>query len=153
MSDYGIKVSQLDESVFSDDASDVLMTSKYTMAKIDPTVDNTFATVQFTFVTSPATNTDIKWYSIPLSYDYKPQMWQIWWNLELGATPIANIATGIYVASTSPNTFLLWTTTNLTDQTLDFYVRIADFGVPPNITGLTGTYSHYIFADDLTVTT
>lgn len=152
MSDYGIKVSQLDKSVFSTDAADVLMTSEYTLAKIDPTSTNTFTSIQFLFVTDPPANTDVKWYSIPYPYDYEAQMWQIWWDMELPPYNAIPVSPGYYVGFSSPNTILLWTRLNTTDQTLDFYFHKVDVGAAPSAVGLTGSYGNYIFVDDLTVT-
>lgn len=152
MADYGIKASQPDKSVFSDNMADIIFSTEHPFAKIDPTTDNTFTTVQFTFVTNPALDTETKFYSLPFPYDYAPMMWQIWWDLTLGATPIVGIATGRYISGSGATSFTLYTKNNTTDQTLDFYVYNNSTGVPLDLTGLTGTYSNYIFVDDLTVT-
>jgi len=148
MADYGFKVSQPDKSVFSDNVGDLLLTTQYPFAKIDSTTENTFFTVQFTFVTNPSLDTETKFYSVPFPYTYSPMMWEIWWDLTLGA----EVGIGRYISSSSATFHNLYTKVNTIDKTLDFYVYNSSSGVPQNLTGLTGTYSAYIFVDDLTPT-
>ncbi len=156
MADYGIKVSQLDKSVYSDDRADILMSTKYTFAKIDPTASNTFPTVNFTFVTNPPINTIIKWYSIPYPYDDRPMVWQIWWDVTAPAAAFvqSQVQIGSYISNTAQASFFLYTRVNYSANTLDFYLWKNDnpIGSDPDMTGVTGTWSAYIFVDDLQVT-
>ncbi len=155
MSDYGIKVSQPNESVYSDDLADILMTTGYNFAKIDPTKQNTLATVNFTFLTNPTVNTITKWYSMPYPYTYDPMRWEIWWDMQgpSGALIQSTVAIGTYFSNTSPTYFSLFTKLNSSNSALDFYVYSNEvLGSAPDLTGVTGTWSTYIFVDELAVT-
>lgn len=154
MADYGVKTSQVGASVLDATGVDILMTTKFPFAKIDPTHTDSFRSTTITFLNNTADDTITSVYSFPHGYDYKPQVWGYWSSIVWGA--------GIGVGSEVWSGYgWVWSTTGVpiaelgydVDETnVNVYAYWSDpFGMNPlDFTGTVATLTTYIFADDLT---
>jgi hypothetical protein len=151
--DYGIKTSKKGKSALSQNYTDILMSSRFPLAKIDQTKENSFRTTNITFLSNTLQGVTTLIASFKHGYDYDPQMWGLWditWGpgtlvsgLRFNGYGSVSSSTGIPVAT-------LWYEKD--EINVYLYVRWSDpFGMTPiDLTGTTASLTTYVFADDLT---
>ena len=153
MKNYGMKVSKVGESALkSTDLSNLIMTTRYPFAKIDPTNQKTFQTINFTFTRTPALDTATLLYSFDHDYTYVPQIWGLW-NITDSSTGLSSIqylqAYGKYTANSGVGIgFYLYYDVTATSVTA--YIYPYDFTATLSLVGVVAKLTLYIFADDLT---
>lgn len=154
MADYGFKVSEKGKNAITATGTDIIMSTRYPFAKIDPTKDDTFRTTTVTFITDTPDNVKTLIAQFAHGYDYKPQLWGLWnvtWGPSIFGTP--NLVQNGYgsIINTSGGVFSIlsyeWDETNV-------YLYLNKGALPPGAVssaiGTTATLSTYIFVDDLT---
>lgn len=148
-SDYGFKISNKGEDARSTDVADILLNYRYPIAKIDPTMDNTFRTTTITFLTELAADTEVLLTSFPHGYDYAPQVWGLW-DVTWGAgtlTPGDQNAYGAVTNSSGlPNVVLYY---GVDDENINVYYYETSGGIGLSIIGTVANLTTYVFADDL----
>lgn len=152
MSDYGLKISKQGISVTkTDDLSDLIMVTRYPLAKLDSQLSSSFKTIDISFLTTPPLYTETLLYSFPHGYDYTPQIWGLW-NITDSGTGLSSIqydqAYGTYIANSGAGIgFYLYYKFNY--ETIDLYIYPYDALGTLNLVGVTAKLTAYIFADDL----
>jgi hypothetical protein len=153
MNDYGIKVSHKDKSVLSDDHSDILMSTQFPFAKIDPTMTDTFRTTSLIFLNNPPSNTKTEVYRFAHGYSYKPMVWGLWkinWGPNVLTTPNTEQNGYGYIINTTafPSSYLSY---EVDSTHVILYAYRGEFAPSlSSLIGTTATLTTYIFVDDLT---
>lgn len=153
MSDYGIKTSKKGVNAITATGADIIMSTKYPFAKIDPTQLETFRTTTVTFLTDTPDNVKTQIASFAHGYTYRPQLWGLWnvtWGPSIAITPSQQQNGYGYLINTSslPAAILSyeWDTTTV-------YLYLSKGAIPPgtpsSAIGTTATLTTYIFVDDL----
>lgn len=152
--DYGIKVSQGDISALTATGADILMSTRFPFAKIDPTKLDSFRTTTVTFLNDVPDNTKTQVASFAHGYDYRPQIWGLWnvtWGPSIAGTPNTEQNGYGYLingaGSPSASFSYEWDATNVY-----LYLLKGTSIIPPvssNAIGTVATLTTYIFVDDL----
>lgn len=153
MNDYGLKISKKGISATkTDDLSDLIMVTRYPLAKIDSTTSDSFKTISTTFLSTPASGVETEIYRFTHPYDYVPQAWGLW-NVEYPDTATwvsYDQAYGTYLSGIAAGTHNLLARYEVIDSEVILYATATD-GIIGNIdvTGFILKLTIYIFADDL----
>ena len=157
MSDYGLKVSKLGKDATSSNDLDIIMSTKYPFAKIDPTKTDTFRTTTILFTKNTTKAVDTLIYQFDHGYTYTPQVWGLW-----------SIIWGPGVVGVAGSTYIGYGTVSSSSgipvATLHYKVgmsRIELYAIwsdplnlaPIDLSGTIATLTTYVFADDLTTQT
>jgi hypothetical protein len=157
MSDYGLKVSKLGKDATSSNDLDIIMSTKYPFAKIDPTKTDTFRTTTILFTKNTTKAVDTLIYQFDHGYTYTPQVWGLW-----------SIIWGPGVVGVAGSTYNGYGTVSSSSgipvATLHYKVgmsRIELYAIwsdplnlaPIDLSGTIATLTTYVFADDLTTQT
>jgi len=153
MSDYGIKTGKRGVSALEAVGADILMTTKYPFAKIDPTKAESFRTTTVVFLNDTPDNVKTQIAFFAHGYTYKPEVWGLWnvtWGPSVIGTPglVQNGYGALVNSSGTPSSTLSygWDETNV-------YLYMTKGATPPvfpsSVLGTTATLTTYIFVDDL----
>lgn len=154
MADYGIKSSQKGINAITAAGTDIIMSTKYPFAKIDPTQTESFRTTTISFVTDTPDNVKTLIASFAHGYDYRPQVWGLWnvtWGPNIAITPgQTQNGYGTFNNSGSLAAATLSYEWDATTVYLYLLKRATTIPlVPSNAIGTTATLTTYIFVDDL----
>lgn len=149
---YGVKTSKKGVNAITASGADVIMSTRFPFAKIDPTQLDTFRTTTVTFLSDVPDDVKTQVASFPHGYLYKPQLWGLWnvtWGPSISGTPGAEQngygmltnGSGIPSASFSYE----WDET----EVRLYLLKGTAFMSPSNAIGTTATLTTYIFVDDL----
>lgn len=153
MADYGIKTSAKGADAITARGVDVIMSTKYPFAKIDPTQRDSFRTTIVSFLNDVPDNVKTQIASFAHGYIYKPQIWGLWnvtWGPDIAGT--ANAVQNGYGAITNTSGFPSSTLSYEWDTTRVYlYLTKGALspGLPSNAIGTSATLTTYIFVDDL----
>ena len=150
--DYGFKVSEKGKNAITAEGTDIIMSTRYPFAKIDPTKTESFRTTTVTFLSNAPDNTKTLIASFAHGYTYKPQLWGLWdvtWGPSILGTP-GERQNGYGSLANSGSAFAAvlsyeWDATNV-------YLYIYKGSFTPgdsNTIGTSATLTTYIFVDDL----
>jgi len=153
MRNYGLKISKKGISATkTDDLSDLIMVTRYPLAKIDSTTSDSFKTISTTFLSTPASGVETEIYRFTHPYDYVPQAWGLW-NVEYPDTATwvsYDQAYGEYLSGIAAGAHRLGARYEVTDSEVILYATATDGSVGTvDITGFILKLTIYIFADDL----
>lgn len=153
MADYGFKVSEKGVNAITATGTDIIMSTRYPFAKIDPTKSDSFRTTTVTFITDTPDNVKTLIAQFAHGYSYKPQLWGLWnvvWGPSIaGSANVEQNGYGVLVNSAGiPNSSLSyeWDATNVY---LYLNKGANPPGTPSNAIGTVATLTTYIFVDDL----
>lgn len=151
--DYGIKTSKKGVNAITAQGADVLMSTRYPFAKLDPTQTESFRTTTVTFLSDTTDNVKTQIASFAHGYTYKPQLWGLWnvtWGPSVSGTP--GLEQNGYGSLTNSSGFPAATFDYNWDET-NVYLYISKGAVPPafpsSMIGTSATLTTYIFVDDL----
>lgn len=149
MANYGIKTSKKGVDATTATGTDIIMSTKFPFAKIDPTRSDTFRTTTVTFITDPPDNVKTLVAQFAHGYSYKPQLWGLWNVTWPASFPIVEQnGYGSLNSSSSINSVNIryeWDATNVY-----LYMTKTNLGIPfYSVIGTTAKLSTYIFVDDL----
>lgn len=153
MRNYGLKISKQGISATkTDDLSDLIMVTRYPLAKIDSTTSDSFKTISTTFLSTPTSGVETEIYRFSHPYDYIPQAWGLW-NVEYPDTATwvkYDQAYGKYISGIAIGTHRFGARYEVTDSEVILYATATD-GIIGNVdvTGFILKLTIYIFADDL----
>jgi len=151
--DYGIKTGKRGVSAIDATGADILMTTRFPFAKIDPTKADTFRTTTVVFLNDAPDNVKTLIASFAHGYTYRPQVWGLWnvtWGASIAGTPgVVQNGYGYLINSSGiPASSLSyeWDETKV-------YLYLTKGALPPiapsSAIGTTAILSTYIFVDDL----
>lgn len=153
MAHYGVKTSKKGVNAITASGADVIMSTKFPFAKIDPTQLETFRTTTVTFLSDPPDNVKTQIASFAHGYDYKPQLWGLWdvtWGPSIAGTP--GVEQNGYGSLTNSSGIPASTLSYEWDTTT-VYLYITKGALPPiapsSAIGTSATLTTYIFVDDL----
>lgn len=154
MADYGIKTSKKGVNAITAMGADIIMSTKYPFAKIDPTKTDSFRTTTVTFLNDVPDNTKTLIASFAHGYDYRPQIWGLWnvtWGASIAGTPNTEQNGYGYLVngSASPTASLSY---EWDETTVYLYILKGTSIIPPissNAIGTIATLTTYVFVDDL----
>lgn len=152
MSDYGIKTSVKGVSAITAAGADVLMTTKYPFAKIDPTQLDSFRTTTVTFLRDTPDDVKTLIHSFPHGYTYKPQLWGLWnvtWGAGIAGTPNTT-QNGYGSLTNSPGSPASTLSYDWDETTVYLYLlKGTNVFTPSNAIGTIAALTTYVFVDDL----
>jgi hypothetical protein len=152
MADYGFLVSLPGKDVLRPSIGDLVVATRYPLAKLDTTNQNSFKTLNIFFTTNPPDNATTLIYSYPHSYKYgkTPQVWAL-----------AQVTNGTSVASYQPyfyNSGILGINTpadaailRVTADSTYIYIFVdkTSSGSPVNLISVSVKLRVYVFVDDI----
>lgn len=153
MSNYGIKTSKKEVDAITATGADIIMSTRFPFAKIDPTKVDSFRTTAVTFLNDVPDNVKTQIASFEHGYTYRPQIWGLWnvtWGAGIAGTPNEEQNGYGYLVNGSgaPTSSLSyeWDSTTV-------YLYLDKGAIPPifpsNAIGTIATLTTYIFVDDL----
>lgn len=152
MGDYGIKTSKNGVNAITAQGADILMSTRYPFAKLDPTQTESFRTTTVTFLSDTPDDVKTRIASFSHGYTYKPQIWGLWnvtWGPSIAGTPgleqngYGSLTNGSGLPSA---TFSYeWNAT----EVILYLLKGTAFMSPSNAIGTSATLTTYIFVDDL----
>lgn len=152
MADYGIRTSKEGADAITATGADLIMTTRFPFAKIDPTEIDTFRTTTVTFLRDVPDDTKTLITSFPHGYTYKPQLWGLWnvtWGAGIAGTG-GQEQNGYGVltnSSGSPSSTLSY---EWDEASVYLYLlKGTNVFTPSNAVGTVATLTTYVFVDDL----
>lgn len=150
MENYGIKTSKKGADATSANNLDIIMTTQYPFAKIDPTKAASFQVTTVTLLRDPPANTATTIYSFAHGYTYTPEMWGLWnvtWGtLSLMPGKVQNGYGTIFSSTGAPASTIAY---SIDATNVNLILTFGTFGGGDSLIGSVFTLTSYVFADDL----
>lgn len=153
MSDYGLQVTKSGVSAPSSNPADLIMTTKFPFANIDPTLSNSFRTTNISISRDPVIGVTTLLTYFAHGYTYIPKVWGLWTvgPYVAGTFPfgIVNVQSyNTYLSNTTAANFQLSYTVDATNVSL-YIVNNDPSATPFTLVGVNIQFTSLVFVTDL----